>query len=118
MSENEAKVLGSAREAWAEFGDAFGDIARQFRQDYEQVSQTANEGSEKSQRSIQRAVKAIRAALDQTGRAIGESLRDPKVRQETEEAGSALLNAVGVTLSDLGEALRRDAEHERGENVA
>lgn len=118
MSENEAKVPGSAREAWAEFGDAFGEIARQFHQDYEQVSKAANEGSEESQRSIQRAVKAIRAALDETARAIGGSLRDPKVRQETEEAGSALLNAVGVTLSELGAALRRDAQHERDENAA
>lgn len=118
MSETEAKDLGSAREVWAEFGDAFGDIARQFRADYEQVNQTASEGSEKSRRSIQRAVKSIRTALDETARTIGSSLRDPKVRQETEEAGSALLNAVGATLSELGEALRRDAQRERGETVA
>jgi hypothetical protein len=114
VSETEAKAFGGAREAWAEFGDAFADIGRQFREDYEQVSEGASEGSEESQQSIQRAVKAIRAALDQTARAIGGSLRDPQVKQETAEAGSALLKAVGVTLSEVGEALRRDAEKERG----
>ncbi len=116
MSETGGKALSGAREAWAEFGDAFSEIGRQFREDYEQVSESASESSEQSQQSIQRAVKAIRAALDQTARAIGGSLRDPKVKQETAEAGSALLKAVGVTLSELGEALRRDAEHERGQS--
>ena len=34
---------------------------------------------------------------------------------ETAEAGSALLNAFGVTLSELGEALQRDGVHASGD---
>jgi hypothetical protein len=108
-----AKVRSRSREAWAQFGDAFGDIGRQFHQDYEHVTETASERTEKSEQSIERAVKAIRTAIEDTAKTIGTSLRDPKVRTETEEAGSALLHAVAVSLSELGERLQRDADHER-----
>ena len=117
MSERETQVApktgSTSREAWKQFGDAFGDIGRQFHQDYEHVTDVTGEGTEKSQQSIERAVKAIRSAIEATGRTIGESLRDRKVKQETEEAGTALLRAVGVSLSNLGERLQGDAERER-----
>ena len=112
----EAKVESRSRQAWSQFGDAFGDIGRQFHQDYEHVTEAASEGTEKSQQSIERAVKAILTAIEDTGRTIGESLRDPNVRKETEEAGAALLRAVGVSLSALGETLQADAERERHGN--
>jgi hypothetical protein len=114
----EAKVESRSRQAWSQFGDAFGDIGRQFHQDYEHVTEAASEGTEKSQQSIERAVKAILTAIEDTGRTIGESLRDPNVRKETEEAGAALLRAVGVSLSALGETLQADAERERHGNRA
>ena len=113
MSEEQAKSLSRSREAWAALGDEFADIGRRFREDYEKVSETAATGSEESQKSIARAVSAIRTAVDGTARTIGEALRDPKIREETEEAGSALLRAVGVTLSELGQTLQRDAEREK-----
>jgi len=101
------------REAWAQVGDAFGEISRQFHQDYERVTETADTGTEKSEQSIERALTEIRRAVAGTARAIGASLRDPKIRQETEDSGSALLRAVGVSLSELGATLQRGAEHER-----
>ena len=113
MSAEPAKALNRSREAWAALGDEFADIGRRFREDYEKVSETAATGSEASQQSIDRAVSAIRKAVDGTARTIGESLRDPKIREETQEAGSALLRAVGVTLSELGENLQRDADREK-----
>jgi hypothetical protein len=102
--------MSRSREAWSEFGDEFADIARRFRENYESVSEAAERGSEESRKSIERAVRAIREALGHMGQSLGDSLRDPKVREETAEAGSALLNAFGVTLAELGEALQRDAE--------
>jgi hypothetical protein len=106
----DTKTVSRSREAWSELGDEFADIARRFRENYESVSETAESGSETSRKSIESAVRAIRKALGDIGDSLGETLRDPKVREETAEAGSALLNAFGVTLTELGEALRRDAE--------
>ncbi len=113
MSAEPAKTSSPTREAWAALGDEFADIGKRFREDYEKVSETAVAGSEESQKSIDRAVMAIRGAVSGAAHAIGESLRDPKIREETEEAGSALLRAVGVTLSELGERLQKDADHEK-----
>lgn len=113
MSAEQAEALSRSREAWAALGDEFADIGRRFREDYEQVSDTAATGSEESQKSLDRAVSAIRGAVGGTAHVIGESLRDPKIREETAEAGSALLRAVGVTLSELGERLQKDADSEK-----
>lgn len=113
MSAEQAKALSRSREAWAALGDEFADIGRRFREDYEKVGETATTGTEESQNSIDRAVSAIRQAVAGTAHAIGDALADPKIKQETEEAGSALLRAVGVTLSELGEKLQRDAEREQ-----
>ena len=117
-AETGTKVVSRSRQAWAQFGDAFGDIGRQFQQDYEHVTETANEGTDESKRSIERAVKAVRTAIEGTAKTIGVSLRDPKVKQETEEAGSALMHAVGVSLSELGQRLQRDADREREHTAA
>jgi len=116
MNEAGAEAVGPPskyREAWSQVGDAFGEIGRQFHQDYERVTETADTGTEKSQQSIEQAVTEIRRAVAGTARAIGASLRDPKIRQETEDSGSALLRAVGVSLAELGATLQRGAEHAR-----
>jgi hypothetical protein len=107
---SEQKAMGRSREAWSAFGEEFADIAKRFRDNYESVSETAEAGTDKSRKSIERAVQAIRKAVGDMAEGLTEALRDEKVRAETEEAGSALLNAFGVTLSELGEALQRDAD--------
>jgi hypothetical protein len=109
MSANE-KALSQSREAWAALGDEFGDIGRRFRENYEKVSETAATGSEEARNSLDRAVKTVSEAVRSAANSIGESLRDPKIREETDEAGAALLRAVGVTMSELGANLQRDAE--------
>jgi hypothetical protein len=107
---SEPKPMSRSREAWAEFGDEFTDIARRFRENYESISEAAEGGSEQSRRSIERAVESIRKAFNEMSSSLSETLRDPKVREETAEAGSSLLHAFGVTLSELGGTLQRDAE--------
>jgi hypothetical protein len=106
----DTKAMSKSREAWSELGDEFADIARRFRENYQSLSGTAEAGSEKSRKSIERSVRTIRKTLGELGDSLTETMRDPKFREETADAGSALLNAFGVTLTELGEALQRDAE--------
>ena len=61
---------------------------------------------------MERAVKTVTSAFEDTATAIGNSLRDPALKEETEEAGARFLRAVGVTLSELGESLQRQADDE------
>jgi hypothetical protein len=112
------RALGRSRQAWLGLGDQFEAIGKQFRQNYDRVTETATAGTEKSQASIERAVKSVGKALEDTSKAIGDSLRDPRIREETEEAGAKLLHAVGVTLAELGEALQREAEEEERNTAA
>jgi hypothetical protein len=116
MTADEAKGLSRSREAWAALGEEFADIGRRFRENYERVSETTASGTEEARSSLDRAVKAVSEAVGGAAGAIGESLRDPKIREETVEAGSGLLRAVGVTLSELGQQLQREAEREQQES--
>lgn len=109
----DTKGMSQAREAWSQFGDEFADIARRFKENYDAVAGKVTAGNDKSQKSIERAVKAIRKAMDETAKSITTALRDEQVLTETEEAGSALLKAVGTTFEELGEALKREAQNEK-----
>lgn len=107
---DDSDVMSRSREAWSEFGDEFADIGRQFRENYEALSAAAERGTDKSRKSIERSVRAIRKAVAEMGNSLAETLRDDRVRNESEEAGAALLNAFGVTLSEIGTSLQREAE--------
>jgi hypothetical protein len=106
----ETGAMSRSREAWAELGREFADIARRFQENYESVSDTVEEGTDESRKSIDQAVEAIRRAVGDLAESLSETLKDPKVRSETEEAGTALVKAFGVTLSEIGETLQRDAK--------
>jgi hypothetical protein len=108
----ESTVMSKTREAWSEFSSEFADIAEKFKANYATVAETAETGSEASRKSIERSVKAIRGAMGSMADALGNALRDPAVKDETEEAGSALLRAFGVTVSEIGEKLQRLADND------
>jgi hypothetical protein len=109
---NDPKDPESARsqEAWSQLADQFTQIGRQFRQHYERVSAANQPSTDKTQGSVERAVTVVGKAVEDTARTIGSSVRDPKVREDTGQAGSALLRAVGATLAELGVALQREAD--------
>ncbi len=52
----------------------------------------------------------VRKAVEDAARAFENAVQDPKVRQDSAEAGSALLRAVGATLSELGAVIQREAD--------
>jgi hypothetical protein len=109
---NDPKDPESARsqEAWSQLADQFTQIGRQFRQHYERVSAANQPSTDKTQGSVEHAVTVVGKAVEDTARTIGSSVRDPKVREDTGQAGSALLRAVGATLAELGVALQREAD--------
>jgi len=112
-----SETMSKTREAWSELADEFTDIAKEFRRNYEALSETVEGGTTRSRSSIERATKTVRRALDDLADTIGQSLRDPAVRSETEEAGEAFLRAVGATLSELGAKLQQAAATENSPNA-
>ena len=55
----------------------------------------------------------VSKAIDDAARAFENAVGDPKVRQDSAEAGSALLRAVGATLSELGAAIQRETDNKQ-----
>jgi len=62
---------------------------------------------------IDAAGRRVGKAVKDAARAIENALGDPRVRQDSAEAGSTLLRAVGATLSELGAAIQREADDKR-----
>lgn len=52
----------------------------------------------------------VSKAVEDAARTFENAVHDPKVRQDSAEAGSALLRAVGATLSELGAVIQREAD--------
>ena len=100
---------GGSGQAWSRLADQFALIAQQFQQHYERVSASSRPETEQTQGSIEQLVTTVSKAIENTARTIDESVRDPKVREDSGAVGSALLRAVGATLSELGAALQREA---------
>jgi hypothetical protein len=110
MNDPNGAESSRSQEAWSKLADQFSQIARQFRQHYERVSADNQPATDKARGSVERAVTTVGKAIEDTARTIDQSVRDPQVREDTGQAGSALLRAVGVTLSELGSALQREAD--------
>jgi len=128
MSENNGKRFDRTHEAWSALADQFTQIAHQFREHYHRVSAGASQigayptdagpaGTESvdadkvgaDPRGTDTAGHRVSKAVEDAARAFENAVGDPKVRQDSAEAGSALLQAVGATLSELGTAIQREA---------
>jgi hypothetical protein len=101
---------GGSQEAWSKLADQFSEIADTFRTHYHRIAEANQPADPTSQGTVERAVTKVGKAIEDTARTIDQSVRDPKVREDTGQAGSALLRAVGATLSDLGAALQRETD--------
>jgi ribonuclease E len=101
---------GGSQEAWSKLADQFSEIAETFRTHYHRIAEANQPADPASQGTVERAVTKVGKAIEDTARTIDQSVRDPKVREDTGQAGSALLRAVGATLSDLGAALQRETD--------
>ena len=97
-------------QAWADLADQFAGIARQFRSHHERLKAQPRPDTEPPGGPVEQAMRKVGQAIEDAARTIDESVRDPAVRRDGGQAGSALIRAVGATLTDLGAALQRQAD--------
>lgn len=127
MSVYSEKRFDRTHEAWSALADQFTQIAHQFREHHHRVTAGASEvGAYPA--NITGADPAgagkvgtdpggpdtvghrVSKAVEDAAQALENAVGDPRVRHDSVEAGSALLRAVGATLSELGAAIQREAD--------
>jgi hypothetical protein len=90
--------MTDTKQTWAEVGDRFERLALKLKLHFEQ----AGAGKE-AEEALERMGVAVRQAFD----ALGTASRDPAVRNELDELGSALGDAFGSSFAEVSERLQR-----------
>ena len=95
--------MTQAKEKWDDVGNRFNDIARTLKERYD----TNASFGEADKERVNQALHQLGDALDAGFTAIGDSLRDPGIRDDLKHAGVAVADALAATFTDLAEELKR-----------
>lgn len=110
--------MDDAKAGWDEVGDRFAMLAGLIRERYEanagaeaaESGAEATEGAAEAAGRREEAEKAVRGLVDVLDRAftaVGEAVRDPSFREEAKQAAGAIGEALGTTLVEVGNDIRR-----------
>jgi hypothetical protein len=95
--------MAEAKEKWDEVGDRFGDLGRHLK---DRFDANAAFGADDRER-VNDALRQLGDALDAGFTTIGETLRDPAMRDELKTAGTSIADAIAATLHDVSKAIKR-----------
>jgi phage-related minor tail protein len=95
--------MTEAREKWDEVGDRFSDLGRRLK---DRFDANAAYGAEERDK-VNDALRQLADSLDAGFTTIGETLRDPAMRDEMKSAGSSIADAIAATLRDVSDAIKR-----------
>ena len=95
--------MGDAKQAWDEVGDRFNVLGKHLKERYD-----ANAAfSEDDKQKLNDALHQIGDALDAGFTTIGDSLRDPDMRDEVKHAGTAIGDALASTFNTVADEIRK-----------
>ena len=95
--------MNDAKEKWDEVGERFGDLTSHIKERFD--AQVAF--SDADRQKVNDALHQIRDSLDAGFTALGDSLRDPSMRDEFKKAGAAIGEAVSSTFRDVADELKK-----------
>jgi phage-related minor tail protein len=95
--------MAEAKAKWDEVGDRFGEIGRHLKDRFDVNAAFGADERDK----VNDALRQLGDALDAGFTTIGETLRDPAMRDEMKSAGSSIADAIAATLRDASDAIKR-----------
>ncbi len=95
--------MAEAREKWDEVGDRFSRLGHELKERFEV---NATFGSDERE-TVNAALRQLGEALDAGFTTIGDTLRDPAMRDELKTAGTSITDAIAATLRDVSDAIKR-----------
>ena len=100
--------MGSrSQEAWNEVAERFSSWGRHVGDRYKGTASGATDAAQESQRKLEEAAREIADQLNRAFTALGDTLRDDQAKTELKDAVRSLGDAVAVTVTETGEAIRR-----------
>lgn len=106
--------------AWNRVSEQFAALGERLRSRYEE-SPLADEGSAQREGgvdrdSVQDALRTLGDAAERLAATVGGTVRDPEVQAEAKRAASSLVDALGITFSQVTEDIRRRRAGRSGED--
>jgi len=94
-----------AKDAWNEVGERFASWGRHLSDHYKQAG--SGPTAKETQHKLEEAARQIGTQLDRAFSAIDGTLRDAEAKMDLKGAVGAIGSAVGATIDDAGNAIRR-----------
>ncbi|MDQ1475585.1 MAG: hypothetical protein QOE62_814 [Actinomycetota bacterium] len=95
--------MAEAKDKWDDVGERFGEIGRHLKNRFDANAAFGADDRDK----VDDALRQLGDALDAGFTTIGETLRDPAMRDEMKSAGSSIADAIAATLRDVSDAIKR-----------
>ena len=92
------------RDHWQSVTTDFGEIGQRLRDTYRKIADDRGPTEDE----IKQAFATLAGAWDQVSESVTTALSDPALRQQIKDAAGSFASAVGSTITDLSEELRRD----------
>jgi hypothetical protein len=107
-------MVGNAKDAWNEVGERFaswgrlvGDRYRTAEAEAGEGADSMSEGSREAQRKLEESARELTEQLNRAFTALGDTLRDPKAKEDLKGAVRAIGEAVTVTVTQTSDEIRR-----------
>ena len=95
--------MAEAKDKWDDVGERFGEIGRHLKDRFDASAAFGTDDRDK----VNDALHQLGDALDAGFTTIGETLRDPEMRDEMKRAGSSIADAIAASLRDVSDAIKR-----------
>lgn len=108
--------MSDAKQAWEEVGSKFSGLGQRLKQHLDEERKGSEASGEQAKKDVKAALERLTEALDDAFDAMGKAAKDPAVRDDISDAGRTLVGALGTSLEQLGDEVRRLMERKkRGE---
>lgn len=100
--------MTGSKDAWNEVDRRFSEFGRIVAERYRKIGdERGTPEAEEAKRKLEEAFSTVTRQLDQAFSSLGETIRDPEAKETLKEAGKAVVDALGSTVSDVGDEIRR-----------
>jgi hypothetical protein len=100
--------MTDSKEAWAEVDRRFSEFGRIVAERHRKAGEQQDAPQpEQARKSLEEAFSVVTRQLDVVFTSVGDTIRDPEAKETLKLAGKAMVNALGSTVSDVGEEIRK-----------
>jgi transcription elongation GreA/GreB family factor len=96
-----------AKDAWNQVGERFSSWGRLVADRYKEAETTTVESARDAQHKLEESARELTEQLNRAFTAVGDTLRDPKAKENLRQAVRALGDAVSITVAETGDEIRK-----------